>query len=91
MVLGSRRLNILDPLVPMMDLLEPTLTVAAPVMVPLIKTMPAESPAAADVRAASVVTVVTLPPFPPLVPPFRVAYPTSATSDVEALFTSGEA
>lgn len=46
-------------------MLEPTLTTVLPVIVPEMTTIAAVSPAAAEVRALKLVTVVVAPPFPP--------------------------
>lgn len=55
------------PAFPRMVLLEPTLTTVLPVIVPEMTTIAAVSPAAAEVRALKLVTVVVAPPFPPVV------------------------
>lgn len=51
----------------MMDLLEVTLTLAAPEMAPLTTTMAALLDPTAAVNWAKVETVVVVPPFPPVV------------------------
>lgn len=57
----------------MIDLLEPTLMLAAPEIVPLTTMINFAGDFAAAVNCAKVETVVTDPPAPPVVPPFRVA------------------
>ena len=74
-----------------MVLLEPTLIYWAPEIVPLTTTMVAVFPLTADWRFAAVLTVTVLPPAPPVVPPFCVAYPTEAASLAEARFRRGTA
>lgn len=53
------------PLRPIIDLLEPTMTLAAPVMVPETTTIRGVVSATALVSAANVLTVTVEPPFPP--------------------------
>lgn len=55
------------PAAPTIDLFEPTRTWAAPEMAPLTITIPAEVPETAAVSSDSEVTVVAVPPAPPLV------------------------
>lgn len=56
-------------------------------MVPLITiTLATVSSVQAAVNCASVDTVVVVPPFPPVTPPFCVAYPVVGISVMVALF-----
>ena len=76
----------------MMDLLDPILTCTSPVIVPEMTIILAVVSSflalfATAVNLASVETVVTVPPFPPVVPPLVDAYPVVAISVIVALFT----
>jgi hypothetical protein len=80
------------PLFPTSEVFEPTLTTVFPVIVPETMTTFLAVPETAAWSAEREVTVVVVPPDPPEVPPFIVAYPTVATSLTDALFSiTGEA
>lgn len=73
----------------MMLLLEPILTFApCDSMGAVTMTTAGLSPATAAVNWAKEETVVVLPPFPPVVPPFSVAYPVVGVSVTEARLAS---
>ena len=52
---------------PIMDLLEPTMTLAPPLIAPWMRTIAGEFPATAAESWARFVTVVVVPPAPPVV------------------------